>query len=237
MTDSASDAEATAASLRDWTPVAQPRRETIVGTSVDLVPLDPARHGDALFAAAIAPGAEERFAYLPEHPPRDRAEFDAWLDTAATSADPLFFAVVDRATGRAEGRQALMRVDTANGVIEIGNILWGPAIARTRAATEAFFLTADAVFAAGYRRFEWKCNNANAPSKRAAARFGFTFEGVFRQHLIVKGRNRDTAWFSILDSEWPALREAFVAWLAPDNFDDDGTQRVRLEDVRSGRQR
>lgn len=226
-------AEATAPSLRDWTGVRPPRRETIPGTWVDLEPLDPARHGDDLFVASTAEGAEERFAYLPEVPPTDRSEFTDWLSTAASSPDPLFFAVVDRATGRAVGRQALMRVDPANGVIEIGNILWGPALARTRGATEAFFLVADMVFAAGYRRFEWKCNDANLPSKRAAVRFGFTPEGVFRQHMVVKGRNRDTAWFSILDSEWPELREAFAAWLDPSNFDEAGAQRRSLRELRS----
>lgn len=223
-------AEVTAGSLRGWTGVQPPRRETITGTFVDLVPLDPAAHGDDLFAASTAEGADERFAYLPETPPRDRGEFGAWLDSAAASTDPLFFAVVDRATGRAEGRQALMRVDAANGVIEIGNILWGPALSRTRGATEAFYLAADGAFAAGYRRFEWKCNDDNVPSKRAAARFGFTHEGLFRQHMVVKGRNRDTAWFAIIDSEWPALRRGFTRWLAPENFDDDGRQLRRLEE-------
>lgn len=225
-------AEVTAGSLRGWTGVEPPRRETISGTFVDLVPLDPAAHGDGLFAASTAEGADERFAYLPETPPRDRGEFGAWLDSAAASADPLFFAVVDRATGRAEGRQALMRVDTANGVIEIGNILWGPALSRTRGATEAFFLAADLAFAAGYRRFEWKCNDDNVPSKRAAARFGFTHEGLFRQHMVVKGRNRDTAWFAIIDSEWPQLRKGFAAWLDPANFDEAGVQRRSLRELR-----
>ncbi|MCT1446428.1 GNAT family N-acetyltransferase [Brevibacterium casei] len=225
-------AEATAGSLSDWTGAAPPRRETIHGTIVDLEPLDPARHGDDLFEASIAEGAEERFAYLPEVPPTDRGEFTDWLTTVAASPDPLFFAVVDRATGRAVGRQALMRVDPGNGVIEIGNILWGPDLARTRGATEAFFLFADAVFASGYRRFEWKCNDANVPSKRAAERFGFAPEGVFRQHMVVKGRNRDTAWFSILDSEWPQLRKGFAAWLDPANFDEAGVQRRSLRELR-----
>jgi RimJ/RimL family protein N-acetyltransferase len=141
--------------------------------------------------------------------------------------------VVDRRTGRAEGRQALMRIDATHGVIEIGSILWGPAIARTRVSTEAFHLFARHVFETlGYRRFEWKCNNLNEPSKRAALRFGFTFEGVFRQHMVVKGANRDTAWFSILDSEWPELAAAYAAWLDPANFDDAGRQRRTLAECR-----
>ena len=187
-------------------------------------PLDPKAHTASLYQAAIAPGADERFRYLPDEPPRDREEFDRWVSRAAESTDPQFFAVVDKQTGRAEGRQALMRIDARNGVIEIGNIMWGPRLARTRVATEALFLFADDVFGLGYRRFEWKCDNLNEPSKRAARRFGFTFEGVFRQHLVVKGRNRDTAWFSIVDTEWPRLREVYTAWLNPENFDANGQQ-------------
>jgi RimJ/RimL family protein N-acetyltransferase len=155
------------------------------------------------------------------------------METAVSTDDPLFFAVIDRATGRAEGRQALMRIDPTHGVIEVGHILWGPAIARTRVATEALFLMADHVFTdLGYRRLEWKCHHRNEPSRHAAARFGFTFEGIFRQHMVAKGQNRDTVWFSIVDSEWPALRSAYQQWLAPDNFDAQGQQKRRLEESR-----
>jgi len=157
------------------------------------------------------------------------ADIHAWIDKASSTEDPLFFAVIDRASGRCEGRQALMRITPEHGVIELGSIYWGPAIARGRVATEAFYLHARAVFdALGYRRFEWKCNDRNAPSKRAALRFGFTFEGLFRQHMWVKGANRDTAWFSMLDSEWPAIRAAFERWLNPENFDATGRQRAHL---------
>lgn len=200
----------------------------MVGRYVRLEPLDAARHTDGLFEASVAPGADDRFRYLPEVPPTSVAEVAAWTTRAASGADPLFFAVIDSATGRTEGRQALMRIDAANGVIEIGNILWGPGLSRTRKATEALFLFADYAFGLGYRRFEWKCNDLNEPSKRAALRFGFTFEGVFRQHMVIKGANRDTAWFSMLDGEWPALRETYLAWLSPDNFDEHEVQRARL---------
>jgi RimJ/RimL family protein N-acetyltransferase len=146
------------------------------------------------------------------------------------SEDPLFHAVVDKATGIAGGRQTFMRITPEHGVIEIGNILWGPPIARTRVATEALYLAAKYVFEdLGYRRFEWKCNDLNAPSKRAARRFGFAFEGVFRQHMWTKGANRDTAWFAMLDREWPAIRAAYERWLAPSNFDAAGRQRSKLE--------
>jgi RimJ/RimL family protein N-acetyltransferase len=161
--------------------------------------------------------------------PEDRALFDAAVAALAASDDPLFFAVVDRATGRCEGRQALLRIEPAHGVVELGHILWGPGIARSRAATEAFALTAGYVFdTLGYRRLEWKCDADNAASRQAAIRFGFAYEGRFRQHMVVKGRNRDTAWFALLDEEWPARREALEAWLAPSNFDDAGRQRTPL---------
>jgi RimJ/RimL family protein N-acetyltransferase len=157
----------------------------------------------------------------------------SWLDKVQGSEDPLFFAVLDKSTGKAAGRQALMRIDTTHGVIEIGSIYWGPLVSRRPAATEALYLFADYVFGElGYRRFEWKCHDMNEPSKRAAARFGFKFEGVFRQHVVFKGGNRDTAWFSIIDGEWPALRRAYQAWLDPANFDAEGRQRLRLEDLR-----
>jgi RimJ/RimL family protein N-acetyltransferase len=219
--------------LADWHPRPRPGRVTLEGAFCRLEPLDPLRHGDELFAASMAPGAEERFRYLFETP-QDRAGFDGWLTRSAASSDPLFFAVIDASTGRCEGRQALMRIAPEHGVIEIGSILWGPAIARTRVASEALFLFARYAFGAlGYRRFEWKCNARNAPSMRAAGRFGFTNEGTFRQHMVVKGENRDTAWFSITDGEWPALGTAFARWLAPANFDERGRQKARLEDLRS----
>jgi RimJ/RimL family protein N-acetyltransferase len=140
---------------------------------------------------------------------------------------------VDKSSGKAAGRQSLMRIDITHGVIEIGAIYWGPLISRRPAATEALYLFAQYVFdELGYRRFEWKCHNMNEPSKRAAARFGFKFEGVFRQHVVFKGGNRDTAWFSIIDGEWPALHAAYEAWLDPDNFDVAGSQKRTLEDFR-----
>ncbi|MDN5806108.1 MAG: GNAT family N-acetyltransferase [Brevibacterium sp.] len=225
----------TDANLTDWAGVEPPRRETIHGRYVDLEPLDAERHSDSLFAAASADGSDERFRYLPQAPQIERADFDEWMTTASESPDPMFFAVVDRSTGAAEGRQALMRIDADNGVVEIGNILWGPSLARTRGATEALFLVADLVFASGYRRFEWKCDNDNVPSKKAATRFGFTVEGLFRQHLVINGRNRDTAWFSIIDSEWPRLRAAYVQWLDETNFDESGAQRSSLSEFMSSR--
>lgn len=211
--------------LRNWQGVRRPTRTLFEGRYARLEPLDPVHHGAALFASAQEEGAADRFRYLFEDPPSNAYQFQAWCDAAAISADPLFFAVVDRATNRAEGRQSLMRISPSHGVIEIGHILWGPAIARTRVATEALYLFAVHVFdELGYRRFEWKCHNGNEPSKKAALRFGFTSEGVFRQHMVFKSLNRDTAWFAIIDSEWPRLKAGYEAWLAPENFDARGQQ-------------
>jgi RimJ/RimL family protein N-acetyltransferase len=215
--------------LSDWKGVPRPERIVLDGRYTRLEPLDPAKHGADLLASAREPGADDRFRYLFEETPADMAAFSVWLEKASTSADPLFFAVIDKETGRAEGRQALMRIDAVHGVIEIGNILWGPAISRSRVATDALYLFARYAFdTLGYRRFEWKCNNLNEPSKRAAQRFGFTPEGIFRQHMVTKGRNRDTAWFAMVDADWPRLKAGYEAWLAPENFGENGQQRARL---------
>jgi RimJ/RimL family protein N-acetyltransferase len=217
--------------LAGWTPRPRPDGRPLEGRWCRLERLDPTRHGDSLYEASAAPGAEERFRYLFEPPPADRAAFDAWASKAAGGDDPLFYAVLDRTTGRAEGRQALMRITPEHGVIEIGSILWGPRAARTRIATEALYLFARHAFDEfGYRRFEWKCDAANEPSRRAALRFGFAFEGIFRQHMVVKGRNRDTAWFAITGGEWPGLRAGFERWLDPANFDSVGRQKRRLHE-------
>lgn len=215
--------------LDGWRARPRPERAVLEGLYCRLEPLDPVRHADSLFAASTAPGAADRFRYLWEAVP-DRAQFDDWVARAALSEEMLFHGVVDRATGRCEGRQAYLRITPEHGVIEIGAILWGPAIARTRVATEALALYARHAFdVLGYRRFEWKCDARNDPSRRAAARFGFGYEGTFRQHMVVKGDNRDTAWFGMTDGDWPRVRAALDRWLDPSNFDDGGRQRTRLQ--------
>jgi RimJ/RimL family protein N-acetyltransferase len=219
--------------LKNWQPRPRPARTVLAGRYVRLESLDPARHGDGLYNASSVADADGRFAWLPETPPQSRAEFQSWLDKAAASEDPLYFAIIDQASGKVMGRQTFLRIDPANGVIEIGHVYWGPQMARARGATEAQFLFARHVFEdLGYRRYEWKCNNRNLPSKRAAERFGFAFEGIFRQHMIVKGENRDTAWYAMIDKDWPTLARAYEAWLDPANFDADGKQKLRLEDLR-----
>jgi RimJ/RimL family protein N-acetyltransferase len=219
--------------LRNWSPRPRPLRRVLHGRYVRLEPLDAQRHGDGLFDASSGNDADSRFRWLFEYKPTSRADLQPWLDKAATSEDPLFFAVIEQGSGRVVGRQSLMRIDPGCGVIEIGHIYWSALMARKPAATEAQYLFQHYAFAVlGYRRYEWKCHNLNEPSKRAALRFGFQFEGVFRQHLVFKGGNRDTAWFSIIDKEWPALSRAYEAWLDPANFDAAGRQKRRLEDYR-----
>lgn len=214
--------------LGDWTPRPRPARAPLTGRYARLEPLDPARHGDALFSASMAPGAAERFRFLGEAP-MERGDFDAWMRRAAASDDPLMFAVVERATGMPGGRQAFLRITPEHGVLEVGAILWGPAIARTRIATEALYLFARHAFDdLGYRRLEWKCNANNVSSRQAASRFGFRFEGIFRNHMVVKGNNRDTAWYALIDEDWPTLAVAFQAWLDPANFDAAGRQKTKL---------
>lgn len=219
--------------LSQWTGRARPERKTMEGRYVRLEPLSAERHGDGLFAASSVPDVAERFLWLSEFAPESRTAFQEWLERNEASADPIYFAVIDKASGGIAGRQTLMRIDEKNGVGEIGHVYWGPLISRKPAATEALYLFARHIFDdLGYRRFEWKTNNLNEASKRAAIRFGFEPEGVFRQHLVVKGENRDTAWFAMIDSEWPLNGKALEAWLDPSNFDAGGRQVRRLEEIR-----
>jgi len=213
----------------DPRPVRRPERVALEGRDIDVVPLDPAVHGDALFEGTAGPDNDALWTYLFDGPFRDRAAFDRALERKATSEDPLFFVIADRASRRATGLAALMRIEPTHRVIEVGSILYTRALQRKRGATEAMYLMARYVFEElQYRRYEWKCNALNAASRTAALRLGFTFEGVFRQHMIVKGRSRDTAWYSMLDAEWPARKAAFERWLSPDNFDTDGRQKTAL---------
>jgi RimJ/RimL family protein N-acetyltransferase len=218
--------------LVDARPAKRPERITLKGQWIRLAPLDAEKHADALFEGANGGDKDRVWTYLFDGPYTDPAAFKASIAAKAQSADPLFFAIVDNTTGAAVGYQTFLRIEPTHRVIEVGNILYTPALQRTAGATEAQYLFARYVFDdLGYRRYEWKCNALNAPSKRAAERFGFTFEGIFRQHMIVKGRNRDTAWFAMLDNEWPARKAAYERWLKPDNFDAAGRQKVSLSDL------
>ena len=206
-----------------------PVRTSFAGRHVRLEPLDPAAHLDDLFAAAADPVIWDWLGYGPF---ADAPGMRAWLEDRALSVDPLFFAVRDLRDGRARGMCAWLRLDPPMGVIEIGHIWYGTGLQRTPATTEAMYLLFRHAFEErGYRRLEWKCNAENARSRNAALRFGFTFEGIFRQHMITKGKNRDTAWFSLLDHEWPATRRAFERWLSPANFTATGQQVERLAEL------
>jgi len=199
------------------------------GIYCDVVPLS-ATHGDDLFTAYQADSAGKMWTYLPIGPFPTRAGFDAWLRQCCASRDPLFFAIIDKPTGQALGVASFLRMQPENGVAEVGYITFSPALQRTRASTEAMYLMMRRILGElNYRRYEWKCDALNAASRAAATRLGFTFEGTFRQAIVYKGRNRDTAWFSLLDCEWPAREVAFKRWLAPDNFDPEGTQKRKLQ--------
>jgi RimJ/RimL family protein N-acetyltransferase len=205
----------------------RPDAAPLAGARVRLKPLSADHHADDLFAAAA--GDPQLWDYLPYGPFADVAALRAHLATQEGSSDPRFYAVVDGVTGRAAGVVSFLRIDEVHGTIEIGHIWFGAPLQRTPQATEAIHLLARHAFdELGHRRLEWKCDAANARSQAAARRFGFTYEGTFRQHMIVKGRNRDTAWFSIVDGEWPAIDAAYTAWLAPENFDGAGRQRAPL---------
>jgi RimJ/RimL family protein N-acetyltransferase len=215
--------------LADWKPPPVPDGRTPpAGRFVTLEPLAP-DHAPALHAAYAADDAVWR--WLPYGPFASPAAYRAWVEEKTAGDDPRFFALRDAATGAPGGMMSYLRITPAAGSIEIGHICLSPELQRTPAATEAVFLMADWAFDAGYRRFEWKCDARNIPSRRAAQRFGFSYEGVFRQHMVVKGRNRDSAWFAMTDGDWTRLRPAFETWLAPANFDGDGRQKTRLGDL------
>jgi RimJ/RimL family protein N-acetyltransferase len=215
-------------------PARTPEHRPITGRYVRLEQLA-LEHAAELFAISDHPDRDLLYRYLPDEPIASLVDSSRWIADKLAANDPLFFVCVDNGSGQVLGRQALMRITPAHGVIEIGNILWGPGMARSRLATESLFLMAGYVFdELGYRRFEWKCDAQNEPSRRAALRFGFRFEGIFHQHMWIKGKNRDTAWYAMLDSDWPGLRAAYDRWLAPGNFDDAGRQRMTLAVARGG---
>ncbi len=221
--------------LLDWKKPPPPARIALAGRSVRLEPLDPARHGADLYRASHGPGVDPKlWLYLTNGPFANEAAFMAWLDAAAKTADPLFFAVVDPKTGRAVGMMSYMRITPDHGSIEIGNIWFGPAAQRTPISTEATYLLARHVFdELGYRRLEWKCNALNMPSREAALRFGFAYEGLFRRHFVIKNRSRDTTWFAMVVDDWPVIKAAFETWLDPANFDAAGKQRRKLAAIRA----
>lgn len=211
-------------SLPDWTGAAPMTAQPMQGRTCDLVPL--AQHHSAdLHSAFSADATGALWTYMPVGPFAEAQEYAHWVTQACTSTDPLFFAIIDKHSGKALGVASYLRIQPEQGVVEVGFITFAPAMQRTVMATEAMYLMMKRAFDdCGYRRYEWKCDALNAPSRKAAARLGFSYDGLFRQALVYKGRNRDTAWFSILDGDWPRIRAAFETWLAPENFDAEGKQ-------------
>jgi len=216
-------------SVENWIPRSLPPRTPLVGRTCRIEPVAAERHSDDLFAAHYAAQDDRDWTYLPSERPRTKADFAAYLTSMAASSDPMHYAVIDLGRGKAVGTAAHMRIDPANGTIEVGFIRWSPLMQRRVVGTEAIYLLMRCAFdELGYRRYEWKCDSLNERSRRAAIRCGFKFEGIFRNAAVVKDRSRDTAWFSITDEEWPTVRAAFERWLVPSNFDDEGRQRNTL---------
>lgn len=211
-------------STRPWPP-----RAPLEGRYCRLEPVSVERHADALFDANALDREGRMWTYLFSGPYRDRAEYHAYLHKCETSEDPRFFAIVDAHLGHATGLGSYLRIEPAHGVIEVGHLAFSPLLQRTPAATEAMYLMMRQAFELGYRRYEWKCDSLNAASRRAAERLGFSFEGIFHQAIVYKGRSRDTAWYAIIDRDWPAIDAAFRRWLDPENFDADGKQRRPLD--------
>lgn len=217
-----------------WSARERPPRTPMNGRYVSVEPLSPAHTASLCQSYLEAPDARD-WTYLSAERPEGEAAWQAYVARMCQSTDPLHHAIVDRGSGRALGTAAFLRIEPAHGVIEVGFIAYAPALQQTRGGTEAMYLMMRRVFdELGYRRYEWKCDSLNAPSRAAAVRYGFTFEGIFRKAVVYKGRNRDTAWYAITDDEWPRIRQAFEVWLVPGNFDADGRQLRRLQDLRTG---
>lgn len=216
------------APLPDWTPPSSPPREPMSGRYCRVEPIDPARHARDLYDANSIDPSGRYFTYSSSGPFPTFDAYREWMESSCLGDDPLFHAIVDNASSKATGVASYLRIDPKNGVIEVGHINYSPLLQRTPAATEAMFLMMKRVFELGYRRYEWKCDALNAPSRAAAQRLGFSYEGIFRQATIYKGRSRDTAWYAAIDKEWPELERAFLRWLDPKNFDAQGIQRTRL---------
>jgi RimJ/RimL family protein N-acetyltransferase len=214
--------------IADWRPSPLPPRRTLDGRWCRVEPIDVARHAGALQAAFATDAAGADWSYLPYGPFDTEEAFESWLHETCLSDDPMFFAIVDGQTDRAVGLASYLNIHRAHATIEVGHIHFSPALQRSRIATEAMYLMMGHAFGAGYRRYEWKCNAHNTRSRRAAQRFGFSYEGIFRQHMAVRGHNRDSAWYACVDGEWPALRDAYETWLAAENFDEAGAQRLSL---------
>ncbi len=217
--------------VEGWRAPERPSRQSMDGRFCRVEPLNPERHSESLFESNSADTEGRNWTYLPYGPFDDLGSYRTWLDSVSAGEDPLYYAIVELRTGRATGVASYLRINPGVGLIEVGHINLSPQLQHTPAGSEAMFLMMENAFALGYRRYEWKCDALNGPSRVAAQRLGFSFEGVFRQATMYKGRNRDTAWYAIVDKEWPAIRDAFLRWLDPSNFGAGGQQKLRLSDL------
>jgi RimJ/RimL family protein N-acetyltransferase len=217
--------------VNQWKAPTRPPREPMSGRYCRVEPISVERHAAELFEANRADTDNRLWTYLAYGPFATLADYRGWMERTCLGDDPLFHAIIDSKTGQAVGVASYLRIDPNNGVIEVGHINYSPRLQRSPAATEAMYLMMRRAFELSYRRYEWKCDSLNQKSRRAAQRFGFSYEGIFRQATLYKGRNRDTAWYACIDQEWPALQAAFEQWLDPANFDDAGQQQARLADL------
>lgn len=217
--------------IKNWAEALSPTRTEIIGEYCKIVPLNANDHAKSLFNSFAKDAKNKNWTYMPYGPFDNFIEFESWLAKISSSSDPFFYSLINKENNNVVGLASYMRIKQSQGSIEIGNIHFSPVLQRTPMATEIMFLMMMRAFdELGYRRYEWKCDSLNEKSRSAALRLGFTFEGIFRQAIMYKGRNRDTAWYSILDSEWPQLKQAFKSWLNPTNFDLDGCQRMSLKE-------
>ncbi|NKB76429.1 MAG: GNAT family N-acetyltransferase [Gammaproteobacteria bacterium] len=214
--------------IDNWSIPDRPSRQVLTGKYCQLEPLSMEKHSESLFEANQVDADDRIWVYLPYGPFQSLEQYQEWISNNCFNGDPFFYAIVDNTSHKAIGVASYLRIDPPNGSIEVGHINYSPALQNTIAATEAMYLMMENVFHLGYRRYEWKCNSLNEKSCRAAKRLGFSFEGVFRQASVSKGRNRDTSWFAMIDLEWPALRQAFTHWLSQKNFDENGQQQQAL---------
>lgn len=228
VADMTNTSEPLGAPVPGWHPPPSPDFGALAGTYAQIERLDAAKHGRDLYAANSTDAKGIIWTYLPYGPFATLTDYARWVAGVAPGTDPVYFAIRDLETGRIGGVASYLRIAPQAGSLEVGHINFAPALQKTRAGTEAVFLMMQWAFEAGYRRFEWKCDALNARSCAAAVRYGLTFEGIFRQAAVVKGRNRDTAWYAAIDAEWPALREAFDIWLSDSNFTPDGAQKQSL---------
>jgi len=218
--------------LPDWQPLSSPSPKSMIGRYCQLEAFDVERHAEQLYQSYAENADGSMWTYMSCGPFASLSKFLEWMRSAAEGKDPLFYTIVETASVNAVGQAALMRIVPEHGVIEVGNIAFSPRLQRTRVATEAMYLLMKRVFdELGYRRYEWKCDSCNAPSRRAAERFGFTYDGFFSQAVVYKGRNRDTTWYSMIDKEWPGIKAAYEEWLQPNNFDAGGMQKKKLADL------